>query len=37
MKDGHLLAVGTPEELKRRAGSDRFEDAFVKLVKEARA
>ncbi len=37
MKDGHLLAVGTPEELKRRAGSDRFEDAFVKLVKEEKA
>lgn len=37
MKDGRLLALGTPEELKRQTGSDRFEDAFVKLVKEERA
>lgn len=37
MKDGRLLALGTPEELKRQTGSDRFEDAFVKLVKEVRA
>ena len=36
MKDGRLLALGTPEELKRQTGSDRFEDAFVKLVKEVR-
>lgn len=37
MKDGRLLALGTPEELKRQTGSDRFEDAFVMLVKEVRA
>lgn len=37
MKDGRLLALGTPEELKRQTGSARFEDAFVKLVKEVRA
>ena len=37
MKDGRLLALGTPEELKRQTGSDRFEEAFVKLVKEERA
>ena len=37
MKDGHLLALGTPEELKRQTGSARFEEAFVKLVKEERA
>lgn len=37
MKDGRLLALGTPEELKRQTGSDRFEEAFVKLVKEVRA
>ena len=36
MKDGRLLALGTPEELKRQTGSDRFEEAFVKLVKEVR-
>lgn len=37
MKDGRLLALGTPEELKLQTGSDRFEEAFVKLVKEVRA
>lgn len=37
MKDGRLLALGTPEELKRQTGSARFEEAFVKLVKEERA
>lgn len=37
MKDGRLLALGTPEELKRQTGSSRFEEAFVKLVKEERA
>lgn len=37
MKDGQLLALGTPEELKRQTGSARFEEAFVKLVKEERA
>jgi len=34
MKDGHLLAVGTAEELKQRAGTEDFEAAFVALVKE---
>ena len=34
MKDGRLLAVGTAEELKRRAGTDDFEAAFVSIVKE---
>ena len=37
MKDGRLLALGTPEELKHQTGSDRFEEAFVKLIKEVRA
>lgn len=37
MKDGRLLALGTPEELKRQTGSARFEEAFVKLVREVRA
>lgn len=37
MKDGRLLALGTPEELKRQTGSSRFEEAFVKLIKEERA
>jgi hypothetical protein len=35
MKSGCLLAVGTAEELKERAGTDDFEKAFVTLVKEA--
>ena len=35
MKSGRLLAIGTAEELKRKAGTDDFEAAFVFLVKEA--
>lgn len=35
MKDGRLLAMGTVEELKEKAGEDKFEDAFVALVKGA--
>lgn len=35
MKDGRLLALGTPEELKRQAGCDSFEDAFIAMVREA--
>lgn len=34
MKDGRLLAVGTAENLKAQTGKDRFEDAFVAIVKE---
>lgn len=34
MKSGKLLAVGTAEELKRLAGTDDFEAAFVSIVKE---
>ena len=34
MKEGRLLAVGTAEELKEKAGTDDFETAFVSLVKE---
>ena len=37
MKDGRLLCTGTAEELKHRAGTDRFEDAFVHIVKEEEA
>ena len=36
MKVGHLIAVGTSDELKTKAGTEKFEDAFVKIVKEAR-
>ncbi len=35
MKEGRLLAVGTPEELIAMAGAQNFETAFVSLVKEA--
>lgn len=34
MKDGRLLAVGTAEQLKEKAGTDRFETAFISIVKE---
>ena len=36
MKSGRLLAVGTAEELKQKAGTDDFETAFVSIVKEER-
>ena len=35
MESGNLLAVGTAEELKKKAGTDDFETAFVSIVKEA--
>ena len=35
MKKGRLLAVGTAEELKQKAGTEDFEGAFVAIVKEA--
>lgn len=36
MKDGTLLFTGTSQEAKLRADTDKFEDAFVKIVKEGR-
>lgn len=33
MKDGVLLAQGTAEELKEKAGTDQFERAFIAIVK----
>lgn len=33
MKDGKLLALGTVEALKEKSGKERFEDAFVSIVK----
>ena len=33
MKQGKLIALGTAEELKQQAGTEKFEDAFIKLVK----
>ena len=35
IKNGKLIAVGTAEELKDKAGTEKFEDAFVTIVKEA--
>ncbi len=35
MKDGRLLSVGTAEELKRLAGKEKFEEAFVAIVRGA--
>ena len=35
MKSGRLLAVGTVEELNKKAGTNDFETAFVSIVKEA--
>lgn len=35
MRGGRLLAIGTANELKARAGCDRFEDAFIAIVKGA--
>ena len=34
MKNGKLIAVGTAQELKNKAGTDDFEQAFVTIVKE---
>lgn len=33
MKDGKLLTLGTAEEIKIKAGKEKFEDAFVAIVK----
>ena len=33
MKDGHLLTVGTAKEIMSSTGKDRFEDAFISVVK----
>ncbi len=36
MKSGKLIALGSADELKKQAGTDKFEDAFITLVKEAK-
>lgn len=33
MKDGHLLALGTAEEFMEQTGTDKFEEAFIAIVK----
>ena len=35
MKSGKLITVGTSDEIKKSAGTDNFEQAFIKTVKEA--
>lgn len=35
MKDGKLLALGTAAELKAQTGAEKFEDAFIAIVKGA--
>lgn len=35
MKDGKLLELGTVDEIKAKAGKERFEDAFVAIVRGA--
>ncbi len=37
MKDGHLLALGTVEQLKARTDTARLEDAFISIVKGEKA
>lgn len=32
MRSGKLLTVGTPDEIRRMTGCERFEDAFIKIV-----
>lgn len=34
MKDGKLILVGTADEIKAKADTDKFEEAFVRIVKE---
>lgn len=34
MKDGRLLVYDTPQKIKEMAGTDRFEEAFIRLNKE---
>ncbi len=34
LKSGRLLLTGTPAEIKSRAGTDKFDEAFVRIVKE---
>ena len=35
MKSGRLMLTGTPAEIKAHAGTDKFDEAFVRIVKEA--
>jgi ABC-2 type transport system ATP-binding protein len=35
LRDGGILATGTPSELRARTGADKLDDAFLKLVEQA--
>ena len=37
MKNGRLIACDTAENLKQVAKTDKFEEAFVRIIKEAQA
>ena len=37
MKDGHLLVTGTAHELMKLTAADKFEQAFITIVKGAKA
>jgi ABC-2 type transport system ATP-binding protein len=37
IRDGHVLAQGTPGELRKRAGTDNLETAFLKFATETAA
>ena len=34
LKSGQLLCTGTPAQIKAKAGTDKFDEAFVRLIKE---
>ena len=36
MKNGRLLFTGTAKEMKEKTGAERIEDAFIKMIKEAK-
>ena len=36
MKNGRLLFTGTVKEIKEKTGAERIEDAFIKMIKEAK-
>ena len=37
MKSGRLMLTSTPAEIKAHAGTDKFDEAFVRIVKEGQA
>ena len=37
MKDGRLLRIGTAEEMMKETGADRFENAFIAIVREVKS